>query len=637
MKKYFSTSSIGVGLALLLFSFLGASQIAQAQLKVNGRHLYDECGNKIVFRGANVMTLYWDGYGGNGGDWSQAGKKTFTELAKTGANSARIFWHYKHGTEGWRIPATALDNTLKNCTDQGMIAIPGLWEATGDGSQADFNSIVDYWTSADIVDVLKKYEDKLVINIANEWNAGTNDNIRSSYANAISRIRATGLKAPIMVDGGRRWSQDESAIFDNAAYIQNQDPNKNIVFSMHMYDPINWVEIPDLSAPVSRLKNIMDWVVNNNVPFVWGEFAQEGHNNRAVAWEYIMEYSQQKELGWFGWVWWCCGGLGDTKTMAGNKNYGTWINAPWGDGVTVSSPYSIQKTSVKYNCQGGGNTTPSGITWANPTNGATISGSGTVNIPVQVNTTGNISKVSFWYDDWQWLGSDNSAPFGLTWSNVSAGAHTLRARAVDGNGNTLPDRVISFTVTASTSNGPPTVSWSYPTNGNTINVYTTLKFNASASVTKVAVWYDDWKWVGNDTGAPFEVKWNNAPVGTHTLRVRGTTSDGTNTKDVLITVTVNGAARTAATPNQSVKKGIEIPSTPESEALLVYPNPSVDGNIRVDFAGKGDLSVIGLKGETILKKRVENSQDKVLNLPQGFYTVVVRTSGRTFQQKVLVQ
>ena len=379
-------------------------------MQVNGRYLYNTCGEAVVMRGAGVMTLYWDGYGPtNGDDWSEAGEKTFTELEKSGANAARIFWHYEHGSLGWRIPAEALDYTVTNSINHNIIPMVGLWEATGDQPKATFDKIVDYWTSPDIVAVIKKHEDYFILNIANEWNAGTDAQIRSAYSEAITRIRNAGIKVPIVIDGGRRYTQDESAVFNNSQYLIDHDPESNLIFSMHMYDPEFWA-CCDPDGTKARFKNIMDTAVQQDICFIWGEFAQEGHDGTPVAWEYIMEYSDQQDIGWFAWIWWCCSGDGDSKTLARDKEYGRFMNQPYGREVVLGQ-FGIQNTAVRHNCgqisQGvvGGNPDTSG----NPTVGTgkteaetlRLSNMSTINdgrTYVQANVeTGNFESGSAWF------------------------------------------------------------------------------------------------------------------------------------------------------------------------------------------------------------------------------------------------
>ena len=102
---------------------------AQPPFYVNGRFLYDGCGERVILRGTNVMTAYRD-YGG---------ATTFPQLAQTGANCARIWWQAGDSY----LSASHLDATMQNCINSGMIPMVGIWNATGDCSSeldcADLN------------------------------------------------------------------------------------------------------------------------------------------------------------------------------------------------------------------------------------------------------------------------------------------------------------------------------------------------------------------------------------------------------------------------------------------------------------------------------------------------------------------
>jgi len=160
----------------------GASNNAsmlEGVMKVEGRFLYDKCGEKVVLRGVNAMIVYWD----------REGTITFPEVAKTGASCVKIFRKSDHPTP----TPDELDLAIANCIANEMIPMVGLWDATGDWSKLGF--CVDWWTSPEIVEVVNKHEDYLLVNIANE--AGdfsvTKKEFQNGYEDAIGRMRAAGI------------------------------------------------------------------------------------------------------------------------------------------------------------------------------------------------------------------------------------------------------------------------------------------------------------------------------------------------------------------------------------------------------------------------------------------------------------
>lgn len=192
----------------------------QETFRVEGRFLLDPCGEKIVLRGVNEMFI-----------WSsdKDGSSTMPEIAKTGANVVRIVWL----DDGENAEGTAenLDKIISSCIANGMIPMPELHGATGQWNK--LTNMVDYWVRPDVVKVLKKHQQYLLLNIANEaggWEA-TNEHFRRDYAAAVSRIRQTGIKSLLVIDAAG-WGQSIDILQANATFLQEADPLHNLLFSV---------------------------------------------------------------------------------------------------------------------------------------------------------------------------------------------------------------------------------------------------------------------------------------------------------------------------------------------------------------------------------------------------------------------
>ena len=69
------------------------------------------------------------------------------------------------------------------------------------------NIITAFWTRPDILAILVKHQDHLVINLANEWGSSfysdatpTTANFIANYTDAITAMRNAGIVAPLMID-----------------------------------------------------------------------------------------------------------------------------------------------------------------------------------------------------------------------------------------------------------------------------------------------------------------------------------------------------------------------------------------------------------------------------------------------------
>jgi mannan endo-1,4-beta-mannosidase len=291
---------------------------------VQGRFLYDPCGEKVVLRGFNAMIIYWD----------PLGKETYPQVAETGANACRIFWTVKA-----EKPPSVLEKTLANCRAEGMIPIPCVWDATG--KWENFEKCVDYWCRPEIVAVLQKHQDCLLVNIANEAGKGdvTQEEFRNAYREAIVRMRKAGLHMPLVIDAAN-WGRGEEYLIENANHLIEVDPDSNLLFSWHPWDT---------NQPRSRYREAIDASIEKNFCFIIGEFSQLGvFYKKPIDYRFIIEQCREKEIGWLAWVW-TCGKVGDPDkhSVSKDRRFGHWANPPWGKTIAVESPYSVKATSER--------------------------------------------------------------------------------------------------------------------------------------------------------------------------------------------------------------------------------------------------------------------------------------------------
>jgi mannan endo-1,4-beta-mannosidase len=128
------------------------------------------------------------------------------------------------------------------------------------------------------------------------------------------------------------WGQDwEFIMRDNAASVFNSDPNRNILFSIHMYGIFN---------TASKIQSYLSTFVNAGLPIVVGEFGHE-HGDGNPDEDSILSITQANGIGYLGWMW--SGGSGDgalDMVTDFDPNQETW----WGTRI-IHGPNGIAVTS----------------------------------------------------------------------------------------------------------------------------------------------------------------------------------------------------------------------------------------------------------------------------------------------------
>lgn len=309
-------------LACLAFAFVSAEAHAQSRYSVTGRTLFDPNGDPIRLVGANVMTQYWDYSNQN---------VSVPELAKTGANTVRIFWKTTPDGE-----PTRLRKYLQQAVDNKMIPIVALWDATGLSLYGtEFQAIMAWWTRSDVRALMEEFESRMIINIANE--AGTwqdRTEYRTKYREAITTLRNAGYNCPIMLDAPD-FGDDYTTMLAEAAGLVSHDPQTDLIFSYHRWRP----------QTTAQMDQVITAALNANVCFVIGEFGpSDFFGNQTIAWEPLLQRANVNGIGWLSWVW---HNPAETinHSMTNNGVYGNWT--AWGDDVSILSPESIRKQAVR--------------------------------------------------------------------------------------------------------------------------------------------------------------------------------------------------------------------------------------------------------------------------------------------------
>ncbi|WP_246070563.1 cellulase family glycosylhydrolase [Paenibacillus kobensis] len=320
----------------------GTAHAAGTGFYVNGTTLYEASGKPFVMRGVNHAHTWYKN------DLASA----IPAIAATGANTVRIV--LSDGGQWTKDDQASVQNILALCEQYKLVAVLEVHDATGSDSTSTLQAAVDYWIS--IKNALIGKEDQVIINIANEW-YGTWDGPAwaSGYQTMIPKLRAAGLNHTLIVDAAG-WGQYPASIHNYGADVLASDPQKNVVFSIHMYEYAG--------GNAATIQSNIDGVLNKGLACLIGEFGPK-HTNGDVDEAAIMNYTQQKGVGWLAWSWY-----GNNSDL----NYLDLASGPagsltsWGSTV-VNGTNGIKTTSVPASVFGGGGTTnpqppaaPAGLT-----------------------------------------------------------------------------------------------------------------------------------------------------------------------------------------------------------------------------------------------------------------------------------
>ena len=291
---------------------------------VSGTKLLDDNGNEFVIRGMN-MPFIW---------FPKQTYKSLDNIAELGVNSVRIVWQTK-GT------ATQLDSVIQRCIDLKMIPMVELHDVTGSRSTDKLLETVSYYLKPDILAIIKKYRKYLLVNLANEWGNHTVNSAywKKAYQRAVDTLRAAGIKTTLVIDAPG-WGQNITPILEKGNELLQADPQKNILFSVHIYGSWN-----DSLSIENKLQEAHD----KNLPLIVGEFGynyKDGNNNLGckVNHRKILSTCQKLNYGYMPWSW------------TGNNEENAWLDIAdfkdwktltrWGNEV-FDSDNGIRKTAKR--------------------------------------------------------------------------------------------------------------------------------------------------------------------------------------------------------------------------------------------------------------------------------------------------
>jgi mannan endo-1,4-beta-mannosidase len=233
--------------------------------------------------------------------------------------------------------AEEFDEIVRNTLKLGMIPMIQLHDATGNWSKLP--EIIDYWLRPATVEVIKRHEEYLLVNIANEAGGDVSDeDFKETYKSAITRMRAAGIHVPLIIDPSS-WGRNVEQLFNTGPWLQEQDPDHNLMFSVHWWHSDNNKE---------RITTALEKSVALNLPLIVGEFAhKEVGCKGTIAYQHILKECQRLGIGWLAWEWGGEPHNSDCREMDMSPT-GLFDDLErWGKEVAVTDPNSIKNTSIR--------------------------------------------------------------------------------------------------------------------------------------------------------------------------------------------------------------------------------------------------------------------------------------------------
>lgn len=280
---------------------------------VKDGELYDPNGLPFRIRGVNHTHSF---------GFQPSNTAAIPHIARSEANAVRMVFF----GQGLGITLSAAEQRARviDYIDRDIVPIVELHDHTGGNSDTTGDAIVqavDYWLEPARKAYLQEFEREVVLNIANEW--GPNSTVwRDAYIQGVQRLRDAGVNNLIMIDAGGNFGQNPNSLKSWALDILDADPQKNVLFSQHMYgywftngSPPNWAF--SVQEELAAIKSL-------GIPLVIGEFGWEDHNEVNYDTSDAVELFEEAGVGWLAWAWYR-GTDGDTlslvKSVFGSPTY----------------------------------------------------------------------------------------------------------------------------------------------------------------------------------------------------------------------------------------------------------------------------------------------------------------------------
>ncbi|MDP4510815.1 cellulase family glycosylhydrolase [Nonomuraea turcica] len=435
MKSLFT--ALAVAAALVVAPATAAN--AATGIHVSGTKILEGNGQEFVMRGTSHAHTWYAGQ-----------TKAFADIKSLRANTVRVVLSGGRWTAN---NAADVANVVQLCKQNKLICVLENHDTTGYGEQSGaytLDQAVDYWLS--VKSALVGQEDYIIVNIGNEPIG--NNAVTPGWADrtkaAIQELRDNGFDHALMVDAPN-WGQDwQGTMRDNARSVFDSDPDKNTIFSVHMYG------VYDTAAEITAY---LDAFKTAGLPLVIGEFGFN-HSDGDPDEDTIMAQAVSRGIGYLGWSW--SGNSGGVEYLDQVTNFDVTRLTSWGQRL-FNGANGIAATAKEASIYGGGTSDPTPPSTPGAPSASNVTASGAS--LTWTASTDNVGVTG--YDVYTSTGTHlgATATNAITLTGLSpATAYQVYVRARDAAGNqSNPSPSVSFTTLAGggcTATGSAQSQWS---------------------------------------------------------------------------------------------------------------------------------------------------------------------------------
>ena len=294
---------------------------------VSGGRLFDALGNDFVMRGVNNPLAWFLNRTTGALAWTE-------QIASTGANTVRLVW--ETDVPSANIPL--LREAIQRTVELGMIPMVELHDVTGGRDIDEPARMARYYTETDAVrQILLDYEDYLLVNIANEWDGGS-DIYVEAYTRAIQTLRGAGINHTLVIDANG-YGQNANTVITQGPTLLGIDPQHNLLFSTHMYQSFRNAE---------TIRDTLQRAADAQIPFIVGEFGfQHGEDQQGnpipIPFQVLLDEAERHGFGYLAWSWTGNGGGVEYLDLTARSGSAEQLSV-WGDDI-VNGPNGIRATS----------------------------------------------------------------------------------------------------------------------------------------------------------------------------------------------------------------------------------------------------------------------------------------------------